>query len=51
MKKIYVRPETRAIEIKPSGMLCSSGLNGDYSSDTATENAKVRLFDDWDAEE
>ena len=48
MKKMYVRPETRAIELKLCGMLCSSGVDGGFSGDAATENAKVRFLDDWD---
>jgi hypothetical protein len=50
MKKIYVRPETKAIEIDLCGMLCSSGVNGNFSGDAATENAKARFIDDWEEE-
>ena len=48
MKKIYVRPESGAIEINLCGMLCSSGVDGGFSGEVATENAKARFMDDWD---
>lgn len=50
MKKIYVRPETKAIEINLCSMLCASGVDSDYSDNPATENAKARFIDDWDEE-
>ena len=51
MKKIYLEPRTEAMEIENEGMLCSSGVDGDFSSNAAEENAKVRFMDDWDEEE
>jgi hypothetical protein len=34
-----------------AGMLCASGVDGGFSGDAATENAKARFLDDWDEEE
>ena len=51
MEKIYERPVTSAVELKLCGMLCASGLDGDFSGESATENAKAPFLDDWIVEE
>ena len=51
MEKIYERPVTSAVELKLCGMLCASDLDGDFSGESATENAKAPFLDDWIVEE
>jgi hypothetical protein len=53
MKKIYMAPETEAIEIEIGGMLCNSpgsATSSDIGGD-AFEPGKARFLDDWDEEE